>query len=83
MRCGCRRSGQGAALPYARVVKDGSKPLPRVVVDQEVRDALGRLRPRAREAMAVVVGLWPLILVVGLAVALLWSAGLREPTLGQ
>lgn len=83
MRCGCRRPHGGAPLPNARVVKDGTNPLPRVVVDQQVRDAFERVQPRVRAALVAVVGLWPLVLIMALTVALLWSAGYQDPVLGR
>lgn len=38
---------------------------------------MARPGPRAQAAIALVLGLWPLILVTGVAVALVWSAGFR------
>lgn len=48
-----------------------------------MRDAFGRMQPRARDALAAVAGLWPLVLIMALTIALLWTAGYQEPTLGR
>ncbi len=84
MRSGRRQPHGGAPLPHARVVKDGRNPIPRVVVvDQQVRDAYERVQPRLRAALAAVVGLWPLVLIMVVTLALLWSAGYQDPVLGR
>lgn len=65
-------------LPAVRVVKDGEVALPRRRWQELVRS---RMTPSdaTRDAIATVIGLWPLILILGVAVALLWSAGYQRP----
>jgi hypothetical protein len=65
-------------LPAVRVVKDGEIALPRRRWQELVR---ARMTPSdaTRDAIATVIGLWPLILILGVTVALLWSAGYQQP----
>ena len=39
---------------------------------------LAPLQPGARNMLAVMVGLWPLVVVAGLAISLLWTAGMSS-----
>ncbi len=61
-------------LPEARVHRDGPRPVPRV---GRALAELARPGPRAQTAIALMLGLWPLILVTMVAVALVWSAGFK------
>ncbi len=63
-------------LPEARVHRDGHRPVPRLI--GRALAEMARPGPRAQAAIAVILGLWPLILVTGVAVALVWSAGFRD-----
>lgn len=56
-------------MPRARV--HGQEPRLRARVQHGART----LRPAADEAAAVLVGLWPLLLVTALVCAFLWTAG--------
>ncbi len=65
-------------IPRARVVRQGALHAPQ----PSMRDRMVNFvtpTMRTREALAIVVGLWPLVLSLGLMVALLWSAGFSQP----
>ena len=62
-------------LPEARVHRDGPRPVPHQI--GRALAEMARPGPRAQAAIALVLGLWPLILVTMVAVALVWSAGFR------
>lgn len=61
-------------VPSARVVKEGTRRVPQPTVRNGVR-AFFTLTEAGRERLALVIGLWPLLLVGGMTVALLWTAG--------
>lgn len=65
-------------LPAVRVLKDGEVALPRRRWQEVMRE---RMRPSdsTRDAIATVVGLWPLVLILGVMMALLWAAGYQQP----
>ena len=60
-------------VPAARVVKEGTH-RPRPNMRQGLREWL-TLTDAGRERLAIVMGLWPLILVSGMVVGLLWTIG--------
>jgi hypothetical protein len=62
-------------LPEARVLKDGTRPMP-PQVGRAMRD-WAQPGPRAQVVLHYVVGLWPLLAITALAVVMLWSAGMR------
>ena len=64
-------------LPEARVLRDGPRPVPRRRLGRMMRDFM-MPGPRGQIVAAYLVGLWPLILVTGLALVLLWTAGLKD-----
>lgn len=70
--------GSPPPIPRARVVRQGELRVPQPSVRDRMVDFVTPTI-RTREALAVIVGLWPLVLSVGLMVALLWSAGYSQP----
>jgi len=64
-------------LPEARVLRHGDRRPPGTGVGRELRD-LVRPGPRAQVVLGHVFGLWPLIAVVAVAIALLWSAAVSN-----
>ena len=66
-------------VPNARVVRDGIRPMPRLVIGPGLRDRLEKLQPQARDALATVIGLWPLLVTLGFGAIMLWAAGTPEP----
>jgi hypothetical protein len=63
-------------IPSARVVS-GVDPIHRPL-GSRVSKAMAPARTGARTAAYYVVGLWPIVTVMGLAFALLWSAGMGQ-----
>ncbi len=73
----------GDDLPRARVVKDGSQPIPKLRLQSSVRDGYRRAEPGMNNALYYLAGMWPLVLIVIISAALLWSAGNTDPVLGR
>jgi hypothetical protein len=65
-------------LPAVRVVKDGDLKLPRRRWQRVLRERFTP-SPNTRDAIATVIGLWPLVLILGVAMALLIAAGYQQP----
>ena len=65
------------------MVRDGSAPIPRIVLQNSVRDTYRRAEPTVHTIGQYLLGLWPLVAVVLVAAFLLWSAGNTEPVLGR
>lgn len=61
-------------VPAARVIREGSRRAPRPTLRDGLREWF-TLSDAGRDRLALIAGLWPLLLVAGMAVALLWSAG--------
>jgi hypothetical protein len=64
-------------LPHARVFREAGAEVapPSRPVREQLRGALDSLRGPGREAAEVIVGLWPLTVIMIVAAALIWSAG--------
>jgi hypothetical protein len=71
------------SLPRAHVVRDGSQPIPKLRLQSSVRDSYRRAEPGVNTALHYLVGMWPLVLIVIISAALLWSAGNTDPALGR
>ena len=62
-------------LPRARVVRGVEGPSP---VASHVRSAGRSMRPAARDAMAFMVGMWPLWMMMAFSLGLIWAFALGE-----
>lgn len=67
-------------LPAAKVLQ-GVERAPgklRSQISENIGASFERLRTPARSTLAALVGFWPLLLIVGMGVALLWSASVAN-----
>jgi hypothetical protein len=64
-------------LPNARVVRAAGAPVsaPSRPMSEHLRRALAPVTAHGRDALEVVIGLWPLTAIMAVAFALLWAAG--------
>ena len=64
-------------LPNARVFREAGAEVapPSRPLAEQLRGAIDSLRGPGREALEVIVGLWPLTVIMVVAAALIWSAG--------
>ena len=64
-------------LPSARVVREAGATIaePSRPMGEHLRRIAAPLRAHGRDALAVVIGLWPLTAIMAVAFALIWAAG--------
>lgn len=64
-------------LPSARLVREAGAPVvvPSRPIGEHLRRTLTPLAGHGRDALEVVIGLWPLTAIMAVAFALLWAAG--------
>ena len=64
-------------FPSARVVRDHGAPVvpPSPPVGDRLRRTFAPLAAHGRDALTVVLGLWPLTAIMAVMFALLWAAG--------
>ena len=64
-------------LPSARVFREAGAQVaaPSRPIAEQLRHALAPLAVHGRDALQVVIGLWPLTAIMAVAFALLWAAG--------
>ena len=64
-------------VPSARVVREAGETiaLPRLPLGEHLRRAFAPIATHGRDALEIVIGLWPLTAIMAVAFALLWAAG--------
>lgn len=60
------------------MVKQGARRLPQSTIREDVR-AMVTPSEQTKVALTTIIGLWPLLVVMGLMIGLLWSAGYQQP----
>jgi hypothetical protein len=64
-------------VPSARVVREAGATVaePRRPLDEHLMRAFSPIARHGRDALEVLIGLWPLTAIMAVAFALLWAAG--------